>query len=115
MPHLAHGLRTDFMTMAKHNIALFADADVIISDCASCSGTLKHIGSYFTDDPAWKERAAAFSGKIMGLSEYLIFVGYQPQQRVDAKLTFHEPCHLRSQGIKKQPRQLLKARALSLK
>jgi len=110
LPHLAHGLRADFLEMAKTNISLFADADVIVSDCASCGGTLKHMATYFADDPVWKERATAFSGKIMGLSEYLVHVGYQPQQRVDATLTFHEPCHLgRGQGIKKQPRQLLKA------
>jgi len=110
LPHLAHGQRTDFLELAKENIVLFKEADVIVSDCASCSGTLKHIAKYFADDPEWKERAAAFSQKIMGLSEYLVHVGYEPQQRVNAKLTFHEPCHLgRGQGIKKQPRQLLKA------
>ncbi len=110
LPHLAHGLRSDFLDMAKENISLFEKADVIVSDCASCSGTLKHIASYFDDDPVWKDRAAAFSGKIMGLSEYLFQVGYKPQRHVDAKLTFHEPCHLgRGQGIKKQPRHLLEA------
>ena len=109
LPHLAHGLRADFLEMAKTNIFLFEEAEVIISDCASCSGTLKHIANYFAEDPVWKERASAFSGKIMGFSEYLVHVGYKPQHRVDAKLTFHEPCHLgRGQGIKKQPRQLLK-------
>ena len=110
LPHLAHGLRSDFLDMAKENISLFEKADVIVSDCASCSGTLKHIAYYFDDDRVWKELAAAFSGKIMGLSEYLFHVGYKPQHHVDAKLTFHEPCHLgRGQGIKNQPRQLLKA------
>jgi len=110
LPHLAHGLRADFLEMAKKNISLFEEADVIVSDCASCSGTLKHIATYFSDDLEWKERAAAFSQKIMGLSEYLVHVGYKPQQRASAKLTFHEPCHLgRGQGIKSQPRQLLTA------
>jgi len=110
LPHLAHGLRPDFLQMAKENISLFEKADVIVSDCASCSGTLKHIAAYFADDPAWKDRATAFSRKIMGLSEYLFNVGYQPRHHVEAKLTFHEPCHLgRGQGIKNQPRQLLKA------
>lgn len=110
LPHLAHGMKADFLAMAKENMALFEKADVIVSDCASCSGTLKHIAAYFADDPDWKDRAAAFSRKIMDFSEYLCQVGYQPRHRVDAKLTFHEPCHLgRGQGIKKQPRQLLKA------
>lgn len=112
LPHLAHGLRGDFLELAKENIRLFEDVDVVVSDCASCSGMLKHVASYFADDPEWKDRAAAFSRKIMGLSEYLVKVGYQPRQRSNVKITFHEPCHLgRGQGIKKQPRQLLTAAA----
>jgi len=110
LPHVAHGLRKEFLEMAKENIRLFADADIVISDCASCSGTLKHIAGYFKDDPEWKERAEAFSAKIMDLTEYLAKAGYQPRQRTNATITFHEPCHLgKGQGIKKQPRDLLKA------
>ncbi len=109
LPHLAHGLREDFLELARENIRLFEDADVVVCDCASCSGTLKHIAGYFADDPEWKDRAAAFSNKIMDLTEYLVKVGYKPRLRVEAKLTYHEPCHLgRGQGVKKQPRELLK-------
>lgn len=110
LPHLAHGLRADFLAMAKKNICLFTQADVIVSDCASCSGTLKHLGEYLADDPDWKDKAAAFSAKVMSLSEYLAKVGYRPRQHTEARITFHEPCHLgRGQGVKKQPRELLKA------
>ena len=75
LPHLAHGLRDDFLTLAKKNIRLYEDADLVVSDCASCGGTLKHIASFFADDPEWKDRAAAFSGKVMDLTEYLAKVG----------------------------------------
>nr|WP_092073983.1 (Fe-S)-binding protein [Dendrosporobacter quercicolus]NSL47824.1 (Fe-S)-binding protein [Dendrosporobacter quercicolus DSM 1736]SDM74679.1 glycolate oxidase iron-sulfur subunit [Dendrosporobacter quercicolus] len=110
LPQLAHGLRADFLAMAKENIIRFAQADVIVGDCASCSGTLKHIAAYLADDPEWAERAAAFSSKVMGLSEYLFQAGYQPRNQSKGKITFHEPCHLgRGQGIKNQPRELLKA------
>ncbi|MEA4836129.1 MAG: (Fe-S)-binding protein [Anaeromusa sp.] len=110
LPHLAHGQQADFLAMAKENIALFEQADVVVSDCASCSGTLKHLAKYLADDPAWASRAEAFSKKVMSFSEYLCAAGYQPRQQLDATLTFHEPCHLgRGQGVKKQPRQLLKA------
>lgn len=110
LPHLGHGLRGDFLVLAKKNIALFEDADVVVSDCASCSGTLKHIAEYFADDAEWKDRAAAFSRKVMDLSEYLVKAGYRPRQKVDARLTYHDSCHLgRGQGVKKQPRELLKA------
>jgi len=110
LPHLAHGLRADFFTLAKKNIALYEDTEVVVTDCASCGGALKHLADYFEDDPQWKERAAAFSRKVMDLAEYLTKVGYSPQQKLDVTFTYHDPCHLgRGQGIKKQPRELLRA------
>ena len=108
--HIAHGMQKDFYKMAKENIRLFENADIVVTDCASCSSTLKHFGKYFADDPEWKDRAETFSKKIMDLTEYLVKVGYKPRQQTNATLTFHEPCHLgRGQGIRTQPRELLKA------
>jgi glycolate oxidase iron-sulfur subunit len=110
LPHLAHGLRGEFLALAKKNIGLYEDADVVVTDCASCGGTLKHMESYFADEGPWKDRAAAFSRKVMDLTEYLVKVGYTPRQKLDVALTYHDPCHLvRGQGIKKQPRDLLRA------
>ena len=110
LPHPAPGLPRDFLALAKKNIGLYEDSDLVVSDCASCGGTLKHIASYFADDPEWKDRAAAFSGKAMDLTEYLAKAGYTPRHKVDAVLTYHDPCHLvRGQGITRQPRDLLRA------
>jgi glycolate oxidase iron-sulfur subunit len=110
LPHLAHGLRDEFLSLARQNIRLFEEADVVVSDCASCGATLKHLSSFFADDPAWRDRAAAFSGKVMDLAEYLAKVGYEPRQKADAVFTYHDPCHLvRGQGITQPPRELLKA------
>ena len=110
LPHLAHGLRGEFLALARKNIRMFAEADVVVSDCASCGATLKHLGAFFADDPEWKERAEAFSAKVMDLTEYLAKVGYRPRQKADALFTYHDPCHLvRGQGITKPPRGLLKA------
>ncbi len=110
LPHLAHAMGPDFLELARENIRQFEDVDVVVSDCASCSGTLKHVGSYFADDPEWKDRAAAFSAKIMDLTEYLSKAGYVPRQKTGMKITYHDPCHLcRGQGIRKEPRALLAA------
>jgi glycolate oxidase iron-sulfur subunit len=110
LPHLAHGLRDEFLALARKNIRLFEDAEVVVSDCASCGATLKHLSSFFTDDPVWRDRAAAFSGKVMDLTEYLAKVGFTPRQKTDAVFTYHDPCHLvRGQGITQPPRELLKA------
>ena len=110
LPHLAHGLRNEFLNLTKKNIRLYENFDVVVSDCASCSATLKHVGSYFDNDPVWKERAAVFSRKAMDLTEYLVNIGYRPRKQVDVTFTYHDPCHLvRGQGISEQPRNLLKA------
>ena len=110
LPHLAHAMENDFLELAKENIAQFEGVDVVVSDCASCSGTLKHVGSYLSGDPAWKERAATFSAKIMDLTEYLTQSGYTPRHKSEATITYHDPCHLvRGQGITKEPRALLAA------
>jgi len=110
MPHLAHGLRDEFLALAKKNIRFYESAEVVVCDCASCGGALKHVASYFKEDPEWKDRAAAFSGKVMDLTEYLVKVRYTPRRKVDTTFTYHDPCHLvRGQGIKKQPRDLLRA------
>ncbi|MCX7780257.1 MAG: (Fe-S)-binding protein [Negativicutes bacterium] len=110
LPHLAHGQKEDFLALAKENIRLYAEADVVVSECASCSSMLKHTAQYLAGDPEWADRANAFSRKVMGFTEYLVKAGYKPRQKVDATITFHEPCHLgRGQGIKKQPRELLQA------
>lgn len=108
--HLVHGMREDFLAMAKENIRLYENVDVIVTDCASCSGTLKHTAKYFSDDPEWKDLAEAFNKKVMDITEYLVKAGYKPKQKRDVTLTFHEPCHLgRGQGLRSQPRELLKA------
>jgi glycolate oxidase iron-sulfur subunit len=108
LPHLAHGMGGTFLQLARENIALYEDADVVVTDCASCGGTLKHLAGHFQDDPLWRDRAAAFSAKVMDLTEYLVRAGYRAPVRRDLTFTFHDPCHLaRGQGIRAQPRQLL--------
>ncbi len=97
---------------ARHNIALFevAAAELVITDCATCGSTLKSYGRLLADDPAWAERAAEFSAKVRDISEFLLSIPFEkPRGHIDARVTYHDPCHLRrGQGVWKQPRQLLK-------
>jgi len=110
LPHLAHGRRGEFLELARRNILLYEEDDLVVTDCASCGSTLKNLASFFADEPEWKDRAAAFSRKAMDLTEYLATVGYQPRRKVQATITYHDPCHLlRGQGIGKEPRDLLQA------
>jgi glycolate oxidase iron-sulfur subunit len=108
LPHLAHGMGDTFLDLARRNIARFEDADIVVTDCASCGGTLKRLAGHFRGDPQWQERAAAFSAKVMDLTEYLVQAGYRPPVKRDATFTYQDPCHLaRGQGIREAPRRLL--------
>jgi glycolate oxidase iron-sulfur subunit len=60
-------------------------------------------------DAEWAARAGAFSAKVRDISEFLSQIPLvKPQKRLDVKVTYHDPCHLRrAQKIWKEPRNLL--------
>ena len=111
MPALGFGKVEQAQQQARHNIQLFEKAEVqyIITDCATCGSTLKDYGKILADDPAWAERAATFSKKVRDISEFLLSIPLEkPTGRVEGRITYHDPCHLRrGQGVWKQPRALL--------
>ena len=111
MPALGFGKVEQVKQQARHNIATYEKADVefIITDCATCGSTLKDYGKILADDPDWTERAAAFSKKVRDISEFLLSIPLEkPKGRLEARVTYHDPCHLRrGQGVWKQPRALL--------
>jgi glycolate oxidase iron-sulfur subunit len=111
MPALGYGRQDLVREQARHNIALFEQAQVefIVTDCATCGSTLKEYGSLLADDPAWAERAAAFGEKVRDVSEFLMSLPLEkPRGHIEARVTYHDPCHLRrGQGVWQQPRALL--------
>ena len=112
MPAAGYGRQDLVMKQARHNIALFEQAEVefIVTDCATCGSTLKEYGRLLADDPEWAERAMRFSKKVRDVSEFLGSIPLEkPQGRIEGRVTYHDPCHLRrGQGVWKQPRDLLK-------
>jgi glycolate oxidase iron-sulfur subunit len=112
MPAAGYGRQDLVMAQAQHNIALFekANVEIIVTDCATCGSTLKEYGQLLKNDPAWAERAASFSKKVRDVSEFLMSIPLEkPQGCIEARVTYHDPCHLRrGQGVWKQPRELLK-------
>ena len=109
----AHGYgRLDLVREhAKHNISVFEQSEVetVVTDCATCGSTLKEYGEYLKDDPEWAKRAEKFSSKVRDISEYLTEIPLEkPKGRVEARVTYHDPCHLRrAQKVWKQPREIL--------
>jgi len=112
MPALGYGRVDLVQEQAKHNIALFEQANVesIVTDCATCGSTLKDYEKLLDDDPDWAERAAEFSARVRDISEFLMSISLEkPKGRVEARVTYHDPCHLRrGQNLWKEPRELLK-------
>ena len=111
MPARGYGREDLLKDHAKRNIEIFEQSgvEVIVTDCATCGSTLKDYQQVFENDPEWAERAAAFSKKVQDISEFLVSIPLErPEQSIDAKVTYHDPCHLRrGQAVWEQPRQLL--------
>ncbi|MGD8406037.1 MAG: (Fe-S)-binding protein [Anaerolineales bacterium] len=111
MPARGYGRVDLIREQARHNIALFekAEAETVVTDCATCGSTLKEYGKLLADDPFWAERAANFSARVRDISEFLMSIPLEkPQGRIKARVTYHDPCHLRrGQNVWKEPRTLL--------
>ena len=111
MPARGYGRLDLVREQAKHNITLFekAGVELIVTDCATCGSTLKEYGTFFQGDAGWEARAAAFSAGVKDISEFLAAIPLEkPKGRIDARVTYHDPCHLRrGQKVWQQPRQLL--------
>lgn len=111
MPAIGYGRQELAMEQARRNIALFEriNAGVIVTDCATCGSTLKGYSKLLANDPTWAERADTFSKKVQDVSEFLASIQLdKPLGRIDARVTYHDPCHLRrGQGVWREPRALL--------
>lgn len=115
-PHIANGQLDVVKELARKNIEAYADANVdyIVTDCASCSSTLRDHEHYvvpFQGTP-FEEEAQKFISKIMDINVFLVDVlkisaddlGKIP----DVTVTYHEPCHLvKSQKVSVQPRKIM--------
>lgn len=111
MPARGYGRLDLVRAQSRHNIAVFekSEVDVIVTDCATCGSTLKAYAATLKDDPVWAEKAAAFSHKVRDVSEFLVEIPLEkPKGRVQARVTYHDPCHLRrAQHVWEQPRELM--------
>jgi len=110
----------DFETgkkLADTNVRAFENVDYIVSDCATCTSSLKDYAKYLADTPERKEAYTRLGEKVYDISQFLVDVlklsesAYKAAPEVKGKkITWHDPCHLvRHLGIKEQPRQLIKS------
>jgi glycolate oxidase iron-sulfur subunit len=82
---------------------------LVVANAAGCGAAMKDYGRLLEDDPDWRERAAAFSGRVKDISELLADVEWNGDLRpIAATVAYHDACHLaHAQGIRREPRELL--------
>ena len=110
-PAYNSGDNADARDIAQNTIRAFEGFDYVVAPSGSCAGMLKkHYPQLFADDPAWRERAEAFSARVHELVSFLtdvMGVG-AVTARHTATITYHDSCSgLRELGIAAQPRALL--------
>ncbi len=112
IPALSSGNGKLVQQLSEKNVSAFSrqDLDYVITACASCNGG---IGEYYehmkTDLSEFTSRVIDFSVflKQQGFFETLAELTERPEsERI--KVSYHDPCHLKNQGITEEPRQLLK-------
>ena len=114
LPAYVYGDLEAARSMAKKNIQVFeaVDADLILTECASCSSFLKEYPEVLEGEPAWRERAEKLIQRVRGFSEYLhdsLSECAPTSGQQELTVTYHDPCHMcRYQELKKEPRALLK-------
>jgi glycolate oxidase iron-sulfur subunit len=111
---LHSGRASEAARFARRTITTFerAGVDAIVVNSAGCGSAMKDYGALLDRD-GWAERAAALSGKVRDLSEFLAGLPGGPRAaRHELPLTvaYHDACHLaHAQRIRQQPRDLLAA------
>jgi glycolate oxidase iron-sulfur subunit len=113
LPH-HQGQDHQAQTLARQMIDAFEDTqvDAIIINAAGCGHTLKDYGHILQDDPAYREKAEAFSQRVKDVQEFLVDIGLtsplHPLQDQPLTVVYQDACHLlHGQKISLQPRQLL--------
>ncbi len=97
---------------ARRNVdaMISSEYDAIVNTAAGCGATLKQYGHLLHPDTQYAERARQFTAKVRDITEYLAEVGLrEPKRRLQARVTYQDPCHLaHGQGVRQPPRELLK-------
>jgi glycolate oxidase iron-sulfur subunit len=92
--------------LARRNIVAFDESGArwIAVNSAGCGAMMKEYAHLLHDDPAWSDRAAAFSARVKDVSELLVDAGPLPGAPLRARATYDAPCHLQhGQRVVSQP------------
>ncbi|WP_308221769.1 glycolate oxidase subunit GlcF [Georgenia sp. EYE_87] len=107
------GREEEGLRYARNLIDAFSEAGVerVVVNSAGCGSTMKDYAHLLADDPAYADRARAFSEKVRDISEILVELGpVATRHPLPVTVAYHDACHLsHAQKVRSQPRQLLRA------
>lgn len=108
-PAYNSGDRKTSTQLAKQMIELFDGYEYVVGPSGSCIGMLHYYPELFKNDSEWLARAEALKLRSFEIGDFLVNVRkLQLDQKISAKVTYHDSCSgLRQLGIKEQPRSLL--------
>jgi len=117
LPAFGSGDEQTPLSLARKNIEAFTEESLeqIVAPCGSCASMLKlDYPLLFEASDPFQARVLAFSSKVTDASLFLAKLlgppsaGNGPGKA--ARLTYHDPCHLRRKlGVFREPRNILKA------
>jgi glycolate oxidase iron-sulfur subunit len=116
LPGMSGGDLDTVRGLAEKNLAALEryEADYVMTACATCGGALHKFypAVIGRKHPELLERCRALADKTVDAAVLLQKLGLKPEETgagEELQITYHDPCHLRTRSITKQPRELLVA------
>ncbi|MBC7187542.1 MAG: (Fe-S)-binding protein [Calditrichaeota bacterium] len=110
LPAYAYGDLESARSLARRNLEAIAEieADVVLTECASCTSFLKEYPHLFAADAQAQARAEAVAARVKDATQFLATTELSFQKTGSIRVTFHDPCHL-SHYLRERnaPRQVL--------
>jgi glycolate oxidase iron-sulfur subunit len=111
LPAVSAGDGETVEKLAEQNLSALSahPADWIVTACASCNAGIGEIYAKLG------EEFGPMTAKVKDIFVFLIEQGFAdklaelPAPEETVRVTYHDPCHLRTQGITREPRQILEA------
>jgi glycolate oxidase iron-sulfur subunit len=107
------GEREQAKALARRTIDVFerAQVDVVVVNAAGCGSVMKEYWELLHSDPAYAQKALAFSKKVRDVSQLLAQAPLNGRlQALERTVTYHDACHLaHGQRVRQEPRTILKA------
>lgn len=116
LPAMTGGDLDTARRLAERNLAEFErfETDYIVSACATCGGALHRLYPLVIGKrlPELKARIEKLAAKTVDAAQLLDMLGLALPQAGTGKIirvTYHDPCHLRTCGLSTPPRKLLRS------